>query len=305
MHVTLIVKPDAGNGDHSIDALVSRLEKSGHEVVALRRSGEWQQALEAGTDLVLIGGGDGTVGKVVRRLTTTDIPFAVLPLGTANNIAHQLGWLDKPSKIIKALEAARRVPFDVGLAKGPWGSWHFIESVGIGPFARNMALLSHTAGDVVKDPSAKTKALERDLKMLDAVLMESHAERCRIEVDGTIVDENVILAEVMNVGRIGPNVHLAAGADAGDGSFDLVVATEADRERLHEYIAARLDGGSPTLDLPTRPVKSVRFIVESSRIHMDDVLWPEAVKPLPAAGAPFTVDISVQPGMLTALMPDE
>ena len=42
-------------------------------------------------DAVIVAGGDGTVGKVAKRLAGTDVPLVVLPTGTANNIARSLG----------------------------------------------------------------------------------------------------------------------------------------------------------------------------------------------------------------------
>jgi diacylglycerol kinase (ATP) len=303
MHVTLIVKPDAGGGDHSTDALEKKLRKHGHEVVTCLRSDDWKAALRKDTDLVLIGGGDGTVGKIARQLIGTDIPFAILPLGTANNVAHQLGWLGKAKKLVKRLDDGRYHPFDVGTAAGPWGSWRFIESVGIGPFARTMALLEHTAGTVVDDPDERKAALKRDLQMLDAQVLESHAEQCTIEVDGERIDERIILAEIMNIGRIGPNVHLAPDADTSDGLFDFVYATEADRDRIHEHIQARLDGEEIPLALRSMQARQVRLTVESARVHVDDVLWPDSDHPLPAAGTDFTIELSIDAGALTTLLP--
>lgn len=303
MHVTLIVKPDAGDGDHAPEVLLERLRKDGHEVVMCLRSDDWKAALRNQTDLVIIGGGDGTVGKIARRLVGTDTPFAILPLGTANNVAHQLGWLGKPKKLLRRLDKGSYVPFDVGVAAGPWGSWRFIESVGIGPFARTMALLKHTVGTLVDDPDEREAALKRDLQMLDAQVLESHAEHCKIEADGEVIVDGVILAEVMNIGRIGPNVRLAPGADCGDGLFEIVYATETDRDRIHEHLQARIGGDEVPLALRTVQAKQVRLTIESARVHVDDVLWPDIDQPLPAAGAPFTIEISVAGGALRALVP--
>lgn len=50
-----------------------------------------EQALELGADLVLVGGGDGTIRAVAERLRGTDIEMGVIPLGTANIFARNLG----------------------------------------------------------------------------------------------------------------------------------------------------------------------------------------------------------------------
>ena len=56
---------------------------------------DFKAALGENWDLVLVAGGDGTVAKVARCLVDRDIahriPIAILPVGTANNIARSLG----------------------------------------------------------------------------------------------------------------------------------------------------------------------------------------------------------------------
>ena len=63
------------------------------------------------------------VGKVAKHLIDKHLPIAVLPMGTANNIAKTLGLSDRPlEQLIAGWSAAPRVNFDVGVASGPWNS---------------------------------------------------------------------------------------------------------------------------------------------------------------------------------------
>ncbi len=69
-------------------------------------------------------------------------PLAVLPMGTANNVANALGVADRPlDQLIAGWNGARRMKFDVGAASGPWGSTYFIEGLGLGIFTETMARL--------------------------------------------------------------------------------------------------------------------------------------------------------------------
>ena len=89
--------------------------------------------LKKSAEFVVVAGGDGTVGKVARRLIGTDVPIAILPLGTANNSSKTLGIADLPvTRLISSWNSARRVKFDAGVAVGPWGDRHFIEGIGAG-----------------------------------------------------------------------------------------------------------------------------------------------------------------------------
>lgn len=63
-----------------------------------------RQALADGADLVIAGGGDGTVRAVAGELAGSGVPLAVLPLGTANIFARNLGL--RPSRLALAAGAA-------------------------------------------------------------------------------------------------------------------------------------------------------------------------------------------------------
>jgi diacylglycerol kinase family enzyme len=63
-------------------------------------------------DLVVLGGGDGTMNAAAAALRKTQIPFAVLPLGTANDLARVLGIPADPIQAAKAALASRRNRID-------------------------------------------------------------------------------------------------------------------------------------------------------------------------------------------------
>jgi diacylglycerol kinase (ATP) len=93
--------------------------------------------------VVLVAGGDGTVAKVARCLVDRDaahrIPIAILPVGTANNIARSLGIEGEVGGLLSGLSNAKTRYLDVGLARGPWGERNFLEAVGCGSIAEAIA----------------------------------------------------------------------------------------------------------------------------------------------------------------------
>ena len=56
-----------------------------------------REAIEAGADTVVACGGDGMVNEVVNGLEGTDVGLGIIPAGTANDFARQVGIPDDPS----------------------------------------------------------------------------------------------------------------------------------------------------------------------------------------------------------------
>ncbi|HEX9455751.1 MAG TPA: diacylglycerol kinase family protein, partial [Candidatus Binatia bacterium] len=155
----MIHNPSAGDDSQpSGPHIVEMISAAGHKVkYQSTKDKDWKKALKKGGDVIAVAGGDGAVGKVARRLVDRRIPIAILPVGTANNIAHALGLTGLAlDSLIGEWDSARRVNFDVGEAKGPWGSTYFIEGVGVGLFAET--ILNIGGG---KDPTLAA-AVSRD-----------------------------------------------------------------------------------------------------------------------------------------------
>src|SRR6188768_2219652 len=99
MRVLVLHNPKAGRVETDGEQLVRHIEQCGHQVEVHTSKKAWRAALDRGPDLIVAMGGDGTVGKVARSLVGRDIPIALLPMGTANNIAAALGLQDyEPSR---------------------------------------------------------------------------------------------------------------------------------------------------------------------------------------------------------------
>lgn len=77
-----------------------------------------REAARAGVDVVIVGGGDGTLSTVAGVLAGTDVPMGVLPLGTLNHFAKDLGIpLDIPGAV-GVIAAANIGSVDVGQVNG-------------------------------------------------------------------------------------------------------------------------------------------------------------------------------------------
>lgn len=119
----LIVNAKSRNGAHQLSAAVAALEAHGIEPVH-RDCGSREEVsrliVEHGTavDLVAVGGGDGTLNAAALGVIERRLPLAILPMGTANDLARTLGIpvdLDSAARII-ATGRTRRI--DLGLVNG-------------------------------------------------------------------------------------------------------------------------------------------------------------------------------------------
>jgi diacylglycerol kinase family enzyme len=299
MRITLMHNPKAGSGKHDKRQLIAALARAGHHTIyQSTKENDYKRALNKATDLVLVGGGDGTVGKVCRELIDTGIPLSVLPLGTANNLARSLGFIALAEEIICRLEGGKKRVFDVGLARGPWGERHFFESVGGGLLADHV---NKAKGKTKKTNNlSKEQKMTRHVSLLRQLLHHYPARKWKIEIDCEDISDRYIFWEAMNIRSVGPVIYLASQAATKDGRLDFVCAREGDRGLLTDHLDARLAGKQYKFPLPTRRFRKVLLAWQGSRLHFDDELWPRKNQKVKS---PAEIEITVKPSALVLLQP--
>ena len=98
MRALLIHNPTAGVKNHQKDSIIAALRLA-HFDVAYVSIKDAKGALRNKPDLVVVAGGDGTVGHVFTHLSDRSVPIGVVPLGSANNIARSLGIAGTPQEL--------------------------------------------------------------------------------------------------------------------------------------------------------------------------------------------------------------
>ena len=281
MRITLIHNPGAGKGTTTADDLKRLLESAGHDVrYQSAKEDGWKKALKKPADLIVVAGGDGTVGRVTRRMAGRGVPMALLPSGTANNIARTLGQLERPfEELVRGWESGRRVRLDVALARGPWGERYFVEGLGVGLFA---SLLGRSE---IAQPKKSKRPVEDALRRLRRLAEECEAVEVAAELDGADISGRYVLVEALNLRYVGPNLHLAPDSQPGDGHFELVLVSEAERPRLLQYLDQWQENRERLAVLPSRRGRRLRLDWTGVELHIDDKLRPKPdAKPSEMAG---------------------
>ena len=284
MRVTLIHNPGAGKQEYDAKALRKLLRRAGHKprYQSSKEKG-WDRVLDKRADLVAVAGGDGTVASVARRMVGRGIPVAVLPMGTANNIARSLGLLKKSfEELVKGWRDARRVPLDVGIVCGPWGERYFIEGVGAGLFAGLLVRSEQNKGRKEKENKTKgpARVVDGALRRLKEAAETAEPVEIGARLDGVDISGSYLLFEAVNLPYIGPNLYIAPDNRAGDGQLEVVLVPEAQRGRLVKYLEHWHENRERPSLLPSRRGKHLQIEWTGFALHIDDKLRPKR-KPEP------------------------
>lgn len=305
MQVALLHNAQAGDSDVSRGDLLRILRAAGYEPVyfPLKQALKDSAALEVG-EFVIVAGGDGSVRKVATRLAHRGRPIAVLPLGTANNIARSLGIVGSTEEIVAGWKNLPRRKIDLGLARGPWGKEWFIEGVGIGLVGRAIHIIEQI--DELSGPVFTTgeDELHRDFCVLLALAHELAPTEIKIVADERKERDDFLLLEILNISRIGPGLELASKADPGDGWLDLISATAAEREKLTKTLGKCLYESRRGPMLKSRKVRRIRLSISECEVRLDDrvVLTPKDFAGL-KHDRRLKIDISIEPAALEFIVP--
>jgi diacylglycerol kinase family enzyme len=235
MRMLLVQNAQAGSADVADPERV--LRRHGHEVVAIdiERAAAIADASRepdlAGTERVVVAGGDGSIGAAAALAAQLDVPLGVVPAGTANDFARAL---ELPSDPVVACELAaigtqlRRID----LARLDGRPFVNVASFGIAP----------GAADAAASLKSKLGALAYPIGALLS-LKRAQATRVHALVDGVpIWDGEAWQVMVASTGAFGGWADIG-GTLVGDGQLDLVVVPAGRATRHLAFDAAALARG--------------------------------------------------------------
>jgi len=252
--VALIFNPASGQRPErraaQIADVVAVLQKAGVEVrVIATESPEsaGTQALEAirdGCDTVLACGGDGTVHETLQRMVgeaeAGNAALGVIPMGTANALATDLGLPSSSRKAAKMLLTAERERISVGRvhftdSQGGPGSRYFVVAAGIGAdglfFSRLDSRLKQRFGYLAYLVEALRLAFTHTFPLFCAEFTENGG--------GTRRAEQVSQVLAVRINNFGGMVNrLVPGAGIGNGHLDVIAFKTRSRWRYLRFMVA-------------------------------------------------------------------
>jgi diacylglycerol kinase family enzyme len=201
-----------------------------------------------------------------RKVLEKTWPIALLPLGTANNIAKALHISGTTEQIIKSWHTATVKKYDVGIYDQAKLKF-FLESFGYGLFPYLMQEMKKRGGDSVESPEER---MNTALELLHEVTLSYGPRNCQLEVDGVDHSGKFLLAEIMNTRSIGPNLFLSPNSDPGDGELEVVLVPEENKERFASYVSSKMNGDEKIHVFRTFKGKNIQISWDGTHVHVDD-----------------------------------
>ena len=223
--IPVIVNATAGNGSNPdwAEGLEQKFAAAGLRVKLhlMQQGGEIEpavaQAVKRGASLVVAGGGDGTVSAVAAGLAGTDVTLGVLPMGTLNHFAKDLGIPLEQEQAIAVIAAGNTLAIDVGEVNGRV----FINNSGLGLYP-----------DIVRDREQRQRRLGQGKwrALLEASIAAARRYpvlSVQIEVEGETLTRRTPFV------FIGNNVYTIEGFEIGE-------RVALDRGELSLYLTHRM-----------------------------------------------------------------
>ncbi len=221
-HTVVIVNPTVTD-DSRCETLRLILEQHGRHSVEFVSTtaddpggGQAAAAVRDGASLVVVCGGDGTIRAAADALAGTGVPLAVVPCGTGNLLARNLGLPTTPAAALDLALSGSVRAIDLGRIEGDsLPATHFTAMSGAGLDA---AMLENT-GDGAKSAIGWPAYVVAGVRSLRAPRMS-----VSIRLDnGPVLHRTARMVLLANIGRVQGGAALVPAAEPDDGLLDLAV----------------------------------------------------------------------------------
>ncbi len=193
---------------------------------------------------VIAVGGDGTVCEVANALAGTDIELAIIPAGTGNDVAVNLGVPKRPTDAAHLAMTGASTRIDLGQIETAESTSYFVNVAGFGFDA-----------DVAWRVNHMPKLIGGTLPYVAGVLQTLWRYRSpsmRITLDDRTIEQRVFLVAVGNCASYGGGMQIVPDAKPDDGMFDVCMVKDLSRLEVLRIVPRLYSGshvGHPAVEL--------------------------------------------------------
>lgn len=251
MKYLVIVNPTSGRGyaEKMVPVIASEMAKHELDFDLVRTVRPWhaaeiaEQAVKDGNYQVIItASGDGTANEVLNGIMRakeagySPVAFALLPIGTGNDMGYGLGVRGTLEENIAAIAMDIRHRIDIGLVKGgdyPDGRY-FANGVGIG--------FDAMVGFVAVKIRWTRGLLAYLIAVIQTIFFYYKAPSVEIVFNDSTIMQDSLMVSIMNGQRMGGGFFMAPDGDPGDGQLDLCIVSAPSQLRIFGLIPHFLKG---------------------------------------------------------------
>jgi diacylglycerol kinase (ATP) len=293
-NIRIIINPAAGKDESMLPTINASMKEAGikwhasitHEAGDAIRFAE--AAVKEGMDALAVYGGDGTLMEAASGLIGSEIPLIILPGGSANVMAMELGI---PTDLKEACALVSQIPFTTqAIDVGQFGKRYFITGISFG-----------FGADLVKgaDRESKNKfGILSYFRSAAAAFMKARKAVYHLNIDGHEHNVRGLTCIVANTGNIGfSSISFDKHIDVCDGFLDVVVLRKANLSLLKHVVVTLIKRERPdNLELvehwqgkdisvsssPKQTVQCDGEVLEKSSLHINVI--PGAINVLVPKG---------------------
>lgn len=167
------------------------------------------KASSDGFDMVVAVGGDGTVNEVALGLIGTSTPMGIIPVGSGNGLARELGISMNMRKASHTLIEGTNIQIDVCRINNQ----RFLCTSGIGFDAQIADLMD----------KASSRGFFRYIQLVIRESIIYKPLKMKMNINGKAIEQEVFLVTFANASQFGNNAYIAPAASMTDGLIDVVV----------------------------------------------------------------------------------
>jgi diacylglycerol kinase (ATP) len=205
-----------------------------------------RQAVRDRRHIVIVCGGDGTLNEVVNGLAGSSVPLALLPAGTANVFAKELGLPWNIERAASLIGGSRFRRISLGYVKAEEGEKdgrYFLSLAGAGPDGA----IVRAVNPGLKDSTGTVAYWIEGFRQLTSYGFP----RFRVKFENETAEGTLIIAG--RTKHYGGPVKITTRADLYGNDFELMVCTTNSRWKYLSYMPLLLSGG-------LRHVRDIRFV---------------------------------------------